>query len=303
MVHTVKFDVPVLSPVWGRDGYWRLERDWTISVGSRTFVVKRGFVTDGASIPRILTPICGDRFSRPRLYAAIVHDWIYSGRVPGLTRKDADYIYRDILLYLGFGRIRTWAEWSVIRIFGGSRWKARNGKMKKCLFLAAVGALALVGCTVTKAEWGGEEPIVDKDGNPVIAQDGTVQKIKQPTKLYNNRHWMDTQVASGNFSVTKDGDINVSINDYKSVTSTNLANLVDTSLSGVALLAEKVGAAIATGGGSVAADSTQAAIAALVAKFVSAGGKADKATVSAENGSVTISDGAITCTDGNCYAQ
>ena len=74
-----------------------------------------------------------------------------------------------------------------------------------------------------------------------------------------------------------------------------------TSFDGAALLAAKIGAAIATSGGSVAADGAKSAISSLVKKYIASGGNAKAAKITCANGSCTVTDGTVTesCTD--CY--
>ena len=53
------------------DNYMQIFED-----GSKC-VVPKGYITDGASIPKIAWSIVGSPYSRPYLYAAIVHDFRY----------------------------------------------------------------------------------------------------------------------------------------------------------------------------------------------------------------------------------
>lgn len=171
--------------------------------------------------------------------------------------------------------------------------------MKKLMMmtLAAIAA-AMTGCTSTSAEWGGERVITDADGKPLVASDGTVQKAKEPVRLSSWRHWMDTHVDTAQLDVEKE-KIAFTMNGYKATPSEELTKLVDTSLRGAAELAAKVGAAIATSGGSVAGDAAYQALRSAITKYITKGGDASKAKITCENGSCTISDGTVTetCTD------
>lgn len=101
-----------------------LMRDWTVCVRTRWFAVPAGAETDGASIPRMLWLVCGHPLAHPRVYAALLHDWIYGGggRRECPTRAEADAVYRDLLIELGWGRARSYIEYAALRIFGGSHW-------------------------------------------------------------------------------------------------------------------------------------------------------------------------------------
>lgn len=119
------FDKPVMSP-FGKD-LWELVADWHITFRGESYCVKAGFVTDGASIPRWLWPVCGHPMKLPRLYAALVHDYLYDGNDPEATRKDADDIFRELQVALGILWVRAWIEWVALRLFGRRHW---NGEAK-----------------------------------------------------------------------------------------------------------------------------------------------------------------------------
>lgn len=85
--------------------------------------IPAGFATDGASIPRALWRLCGHPLAAPRVYAAIVHDWLYSGGAPGMTRAQADAIYRDLLVCYGVPAAVAVVEWAALRLFGARHWR------------------------------------------------------------------------------------------------------------------------------------------------------------------------------------
>ena len=162
--------------------------------------------------------------------------------------------------------------------------------------------LLLAGCTSTSAEWGGENVVFGADGAPLVDKDGVVQKVKQPVKLSSWRHWIDTHVDTATLGVEPE-KIAFSMNGYKAEPSEELNKLVETSLKGAAELAAKVGAAIATSGGSVAGDAAYSALRNAISKYISKGGDVSKTTVTCENGSCTFTDGTITETCTDCYAK
>ena len=120
--------MPRIEPVV--DGnVWMVFEDWHVSINGRSFVVPKGFVTDGASIPRLLWRICGHPMTTRRFPIALLHDWLYSEegyKATGLTRKEADLIYYYGLRDLGFGVGSALVEYEMVRIFGGSHWEGRE---------------------------------------------------------------------------------------------------------------------------------------------------------------------------------
>lgn len=122
----IDYKTPVLSPP-REGGGWRLEKDWTVRMAGSDgrwseLTVKAGFKTDGASIPRWLWRLCGHPLEVPRLYAAMVHDYIYSGYVD-MKRKEADALYREMLIALGAPKWKAYAEWTALRAFGWTHWR------------------------------------------------------------------------------------------------------------------------------------------------------------------------------------
>ncbi len=159
-------------------------------------------------------------------------------------------------------------------------------------------ALVFVGCTSTYARWGGERVITDAEGRPLVNKAGDVQKVKEPVELSSWRHWTDSLIGTAALGIRKD-EIDFSMQNYSSKPSEELAKTIDVSLKGAAELAAKVGAAIATSGGSVAGEAAYAKLRAAIAKFVQKGGKTSKATVTCQGGNCTFTDGTVTetCTD------
>lgn len=139
MKDRISFELPRMIPPRDAGGAWKLATDWRVLYDGFSFAIPCGFETDGASIPRALWRVCGTPLDVPRLYAAIVHDYLYSGGVANATRAQADALYRDMLVALGVSRLTAWTEWAALRVCGRSHWCAR-------VLLAAAVASVLAGC-------------------------------------------------------------------------------------------------------------------------------------------------------------
>ena len=158
----------------------------------------------------------------------------------------------------------------------------------KNIIIIGLAAAALAGCrSVTVKNYGQE--VVDVNGKQTVISKGWYVSHWQ--------HWMITRADNISASI-KPEEITFGLAglDEKS-DGDGLSKVVSASLSGAAELATKVGAAIATAGGTACADS----ISGLVSKFVKAGGDASKASVSCKDGNCTITDGSTTCTGDSCY--
>lgn len=108
-----------------------LMENWEIyDVCGFHFVVPAGTSTDGASIPRFLWRVCGHPLMAPRVYAAMLHDWLYTGeeadtdgaQPDDLSRKEADECYYALLRHFGVSALRAKVEYWALRMFGGSHY-------------------------------------------------------------------------------------------------------------------------------------------------------------------------------------
>ena len=182
---------------------------------------------------------------------------------------------------------------------------------------ATLAGLLVGGCKSIEVEYRGKglatwtdtngvvRAICDDVGKPIFFDKGWIVEYFQ--------HWtwmrLDTLHATAGAGVVLD------LNGYESGVDSNLVALVDVSLRGTAELAAKIGTAIATCGGSAAAEGGASGIISLAkqaySRFIKRGGDEAKAVVSsAADGTVIVSDGSIgvqcangvcsDCADGSC---
>jgi hypothetical protein len=70
--------------------------------------------------------IAGAPTEYPRLIAALLHDWLYAAKLPGVPRATADELYCDCCRCVGIGVIRRNFEWAMLRCFGGAAWREHD---------------------------------------------------------------------------------------------------------------------------------------------------------------------------------
>ena len=101
------------------------------------FIVPKGFQTDLASVPRPfvwLLPRYG-RYTR----AAILHDYLWRNTsTVGVSRADADGIFRRAMRELGVPFLRRWMMWAAVR------WTSGPGRQFLLVFLVSIPALAFI---------------------------------------------------------------------------------------------------------------------------------------------------------------
>lgn len=118
----------VVSPL--SDGRtWVILRPFGYDVGnegsSDTVRVRTGFMTDFASIPRLLWAFlpCWGRYGN----AAVIHDWLYW--IQKRSRKEADGIMLEGMTVL---KVPAWQRYSIylaVRAFGWMAWKRNQWDM------------------------------------------------------------------------------------------------------------------------------------------------------------------------------
>ena len=170
--------------------------------------------------------------------------------------------------------------------------------MKKLIEITTLAALCAIaaGCksvTVTRhpatlakiaTADGGEKVATDSKGAPIVLDGGW------EVEYFQHGNWQKFDAMSA----TAGAGVSFSLNGYEGGTDySNLAKLVEVSFAGAAELTAKIGAAIATSGGSIAAEGGAKALAAAISKFIKNGGDASKATVTCANGNCTITDGTV----------
>ena len=115
---------------------WELVQDWKYNLDGTEYVIPKGFIFDGASIPKFLRT-----FFSPvgvLLIGGLVHDYMYKythckpvsakGALLVVDQKKADQIFRDINIVVnGFYTMNYLAYWS-LRIGGFVAW---NGHRKR----------------------------------------------------------------------------------------------------------------------------------------------------------------------------
>jgi len=166
------------------------------------------------------------------------------------------------------------------------------------LGLVAVATL-MGGCNITRI---GAEPVVLGEKVTTTYLGGDTNRIEsvatEPVYAFtwwgnSYRNCMDTQIQQLQFQY---GDATAAVSGYGNEVNVEAVKAIANAVTDITA---KVCAAIVTHGGSVAAGG----VSSLVSRFIKAGGKADKASVSCEGGACTITDGVTTCTDGGCYVE
>ena len=124
---------------------WEITKDWKYSIVHEgnthptTYVIPRGFIFDGASVPKPLRSWLSPM--GVLLQGGLVHDWCYkyqslkhSGKTKGHTEKKtqkwADQLFRDICIDVNGFKVINYLAYFALRIGGFMAW---NGHRKRNL--------------------------------------------------------------------------------------------------------------------------------------------------------------------------
>lgn len=158
------------------------------------------------------------------------------------------------------------------------------------LFFGTLAFIGLTGCqTVITAEKYPEQVVPLEGGKYVIASGGWSASARSPL-------WATESLRGLDIGVNTNSSVHLKIDTYNRDLSTNAVTLTEKTLDGCANLAAKIGAAIATGGGSTSAEVVSSAAKSLYDKFIAAGGNVDNAVVECKDGVCTVRDNSA-CVD------
>lgn len=106
----------------GEAGAWELTAPllYSSNVLPKVIIVPIGFRTDFASVPRL--PLAYWLFGNAADEAAVIHDYLYTNNVSGVTRKQADEVFAEASAVLKVPAWRRGPMWLGVRLFGGSHW-------------------------------------------------------------------------------------------------------------------------------------------------------------------------------------
>ena len=112
----------IVKHINGKD--WEVMQEFTYKVFNSTVMitVPVGYITDFASIPKIVWPIIGHPAGRHGK-AAVIHDYLYSTR--RFSRKRSDRIFLEAMKVLKIGTIKRKMMYYAVRLFGRPAWKGK----------------------------------------------------------------------------------------------------------------------------------------------------------------------------------
>lgn len=104
--------------------FYMVRNNLTWETENYKITVKKGFKTNGASIPNIFYSLIGCPFVGKYVGAAIIHDALY-GCKP-ISKQKADLIFNDIMIH---NEVPVWKRYMIyqaVKQFGQKAWNEAN---------------------------------------------------------------------------------------------------------------------------------------------------------------------------------
>ena len=93
-----------------------------IDFAGKSFVIPRGFESDGASVPRFFWRLVCPPLDHHAVRAGVAHDYIYRVQPVGWSRKEADKMFYCFLIEDGLPPLRAKLAYLGVRLFGWLAW-------------------------------------------------------------------------------------------------------------------------------------------------------------------------------------
>lgn len=108
-------------------------------IGATRFLIPKGFLSDGASIPKMLWKLIGTPFNPSFVEAAFVHDYLWS---IGFDGKKTDRAFYNILKANGVGSVRAKVMYIAVSAY---RSYLKNRDWFDIAFTVMIFALLVIG--------------------------------------------------------------------------------------------------------------------------------------------------------------
>lgn len=122
---------PVIKPY--SEGCMILCETYQLDTGDHFFNIPKGFIFDGASIPRVVKSSVSGSFDPQYVAPALIHDWCYIFHKcsnKDITRKQSDKLFKTLLKHNNVGWYTRGKMYNAVRMFGGFCWNKKESEDK-----------------------------------------------------------------------------------------------------------------------------------------------------------------------------
>lgn len=101
------------------NGHYRVRKPWTVQLNGRTYLVQKGYTTNGITAPAAIKVTMGDGIHYPETWAAVFHDWLFTQ--PGMSRTEADRLFYDLLRAYGVSETKARLMYTTVSAYSARK--------------------------------------------------------------------------------------------------------------------------------------------------------------------------------------
>ena len=109
-----------------KNGHYKVSKPWTVNIGGHNWQVPAGYTSNGITAPTRVKVALGDGVGHAETWAAVFHDWLFTQK--GVTRKQADRMFRDLLIAYGVSSRKADLMYTFVSAFSTSKNLRSNHK-------------------------------------------------------------------------------------------------------------------------------------------------------------------------------
>jgi hypothetical protein len=159
----IKVPPPIIQPEIHSLSKYYVKATYTARIEDIDLEIPKGFVFDGASLPRPFWAILGHPMTPQYCTAALIHDFLYQGKLP---RHKADKIFRTVLKDHGTPNWKAQLMYRGVRLFGWIfygkfqrprfmdrlifAWNTERETLLKLIAIATLCAMVIPAASLTK---------------------------------------------------------------------------------------------------------------------------------------------------------
>jgi hypothetical protein len=113
MKQAARPEIPDLKKL--KNGHYKVRSRWTVVLKGRTWVVPKGYSSNGLTAPQNIKAALGDGIDKPETWAAVFHDWLFTQ--PGVTRAEADRSFHELLLAYGVSPAKAEMMYNTVKAY------------------------------------------------------------------------------------------------------------------------------------------------------------------------------------------
>lgn len=113
MQQAARPEIPNLKRL--KNGHYRVRQPWTVVLNGKTWIVEKGYTSNGMTAPLKIKTALGDGVDKPETWSAVFHDWLFTQK--GISRAEADSNFHAILLAYGVSPTKAELMYSTVKAY------------------------------------------------------------------------------------------------------------------------------------------------------------------------------------------